>query len=118
MVGAVGTSINMGLLWILTEFAGLAYLASSAIAIETSILCNYTIHSYFTFSDQRPKTPKAFLYRMLKYNMVSLAGMAINMGILWFFTEVVGLYYLISNIIGIVSVTVWRFLVSKKWVWQ
>jgi len=118
MVGAFGTSINMGLLWVLTEFAGLVYLASAAIAIETSILCNYTVHTFFTFSDHRPATIKAFFFRMLKYNMVSLMGMAINMAILWFFTEIVGLYYLLSNIIGIISVTVWRYFISKRWIWK
>jgi len=108
----------MGLLWLLTEFASFPYLVSSAISIETSIIVNFSLHSFFTFSDQRPSTLKAFFRRLLPYNLVSLAGLAINMGILWLLTEKAGLYYLLANLIGIVTVTLWRYLVSRRWIWK
>jgi dolichol-phosphate mannosyltransferase len=118
LVGATGTAVNMGLLWLLTEFASFPYLVSSAISIETSIIVNFSLHSFFTFSDQRPSTLKAFFRRLLPYNLVSLAGLAINMGILWLLTEKAGLYYLLANLIGIVTVTLWRYLVSRRWIWK
>ena len=118
IVGASGTLLSMGLLWSLTEFAGLPYLASAAIGIETAIISNFTFHSFFTFSDRRSPTVKAFFIRMLKYNLVSMAGFAINMGMLWVLTEVFGLYYLLSNLLGIVSATVWRYILSLWWTWK
>jgi dolichol-phosphate mannosyltransferase len=118
LVGFSGVLVNMGLLWLLTEFAGFFYLLSAAISIETSILTNFTLNDYFTFRDRRSPTLKSFLSRLVKFNLVSLAGLAINMGMLWLFTEVFGVYYLISNIFGIVVATLWNYLVNTWWTWR
>jgi len=118
LVGGSGVVVNMGLLWLLTEFAGLYYLLSSAIGIETSIITNFTLNEFFTFSDRRSQGLKGFLKRLLKFNLVSLAGLGVNMGLLWFLTSGVGLYYLISNLFGIAAATLWNYLVNVLWTWR
>ncbi len=118
IVGASGTLVNMSLLWLLTEFAGLPYLVSAVIGIETSIVSNFTFHDFFTFSDRRSTTAMVFFRRLLKYNLISLAGLAINMGVLWALTELVGLYYLLSNLVGIASTTVSRYILNLWWTWR
>jgi len=117
VVGGSGTLLNMGLLWSLTEAAGLPYLVSAAIAIETSIIINYILHSSITFADRRAASRKIFLKRLLKYNLASLGGLAINLGVLWLLTEVTGMYYLVSHLCGIVLSTLWRYSISLKWAW-
>ena len=118
LVGFSGVFVNMGLLWILTEFAGLFYLLSSAISIEVSIISNFTLNDYFTFTDRRLPGAKSFGRRLLKFNIVSLAGLGINMGILALLTEGLGLYYLLSNIIGIIVATLWNYFVNSWWTWN
>ncbi|MDP2932286.1 MAG: glycosyltransferase family 2 protein [Chloroflexota bacterium] len=116
LVGLSGVVVNMGLLWLLTEFAGLFYLASAAISIETSIITNFTLDDYFTFPDRR--RAGHFRTRILKFNAVSLAGLTINLGILWLLTSVFGIYYLLSNIVGIAVVTLWNYLLNSWWTWK
>jgi len=118
LVGLTGTLINMGLVWALTEHAGLPYLISAAIAIETSIVSNFTFHDFFTFSDRHSPTANIFFRRLLRYNLISLVGLLINLGVLWFFTELVGLHYLLSNLFGIISATLWRYLLNLRWTWR
>jgi len=118
LVGLSGVLINMGLLWLLTEFAGLFYLLSAAISIETSILSNFTLNDYFTFPDRRLPGAKSFVSRLLKFNLVSLAGLALNMGVLGLLTEVFGVYYLLSNLCGIAVATLWNYLVNTWWTWR
>ncbi len=118
LVGGSGVVVNMGLLYLLTEFGGLYYLLSSAISIETSIITNYLLNDLFTFSDRRKKGPRQFFTRLLKFNLVSLGGLAINMTILWFLTSVGGLYYLVSNLFGIAGAMMWNFLVNSWWTWK
>jgi len=118
LVGLSGVLINMGLLWLLTEFAGLFYLLSAAISIESSILSNFTLNDYFTFPDRRLPGAKSFVSRLLKFNLVSLAGLAFNMGVLGLLTEVFGVYYLLSNLCGIVVATLWNYLVNTWWTWR
>jgi dolichol-phosphate mannosyltransferase len=117
-VGLSGVGVNMGLLWILTEIAGLQYLLSAAIGIETSIITNFLLNDFFTFPDRRYLTVKSTLNRLLKFNLVSIAGLAINLGALWLFTEVFGVYYLVSNIFGIALATLWNYGVNTYWTWR
>ena len=117
-VGLSGVLVNMGLLWLLTEVAGLFYLLSAAISIETSIISNFLLNDYFTFPDRRSPRAKSFLNRLLKFNLVSLAGLGLNMGVLWLLTEVFGLYYLLSNLCGIAVATLWNYLVNTWWTWK
>jgi len=118
LVGLSGVLVNVGLLWLLTEFAGLFYLVSAAISIETSIISNFALNDYFTFSDRRLPGVKSFLGRLLKFNLVSLAGLAINMGVLGLLTQVFGIYYLLSNLCGIAVAILWNYLVNTWWTWR
>jgi dolichol-phosphate mannosyltransferase len=117
-VGLSGVLVNIGLLWLLTEFAGLFYLLSAAISIESSIISNFVLNDYFTFRDRRSPQAKSFLSRLLKFNLVSLAGLGINMAVLWLLTEVFGIYYLLSNLCGIAVATLWNYLVNTWWTWK
>ena len=50
--------------------------------------------------------------------MVSLVGLGIHEAVLIFFTEVAGLFYVISAIIGIFCALLWNFLANVKWTWR
>jgi dolichol-phosphate mannosyltransferase len=118
LVGASGVGVNMGLLWLLTEVGGLFYLLSAAISIETSIITNFLLNNYFTFADRRQPGIKSLLNLLLKFNLVSLAGLGINLGILWLLTEALGIFYLLSNLVGIAAATLWNYLVNNWWTWR
>ena len=118
VVGLSGVLVNMGLLWLLTEFAGFPYLISAGFSIESSIISNFVLNDYFTFADRRSPKAKSFLNRLLKFNLVSLAGLAINIGVLWLLTEVFGVYYLLSNLCGIAVATLWNYLINTWWTWR
>ncbi len=118
LVGASGVVVNMVLLWLLTEFAGLFYLVSSAIAVEISIITNFTLNDLFTFRDRRAGGRARLLTRLAKFNAVSLAGLAVNVAILWLLTSIFGVYYLISNLFGIAAATLWNYLVNFWWTWK
>jgi len=118
LVGASGVLVNMGLLWLLTEFAGLVYLISAAIGIECAIISNFTLNDYFTFRDRRAKGGGNFVRRLGKFNLVSLGGVGINLLILWFLSGVLGVNYLVSNLCGIAVATLWNYLLNSWWTWK
>ena len=118
LVGLSGVLVNEGLLWLLTENFGLYYLLSAAIAVETAIITNFILNDIWTFRDRRTPGNKSLLGRGLKFNLVSLGGLGINIAILWTFTEVVGISYLIANLIGIAGATLWNFTINTLWTWR
>jgi dolichol-phosphate mannosyltransferase len=117
-VGLSGVVVNEGVLWLLTELAGMPYYFSSLFAIEASIISNFILNDRFTFSDRRNSQTGSFLKRLFKFNLTCAAGALIQYGILLFLTEVCGLNYLLSNLIGIVVAFVWNYLISLIWTWK
>ncbi len=118
LVGGSGVLVNFGLLWLLTERAGLHYAVSAVFAIETSIITNYLLNNFVTFKDRRMPGVKTFIGNMAKFNLVSLGGLVINLAILTFLTEIAGLFYMISNLFGIAGATLWNFFVNNWWTWK
>lgn len=116
-VGASGVVVNQGLLWFFTEIVGLYYLFSSAIGIETSIITNFILNEKWTFRD-RSKGKKGILRRGAKFNTVSVAGLVINVSVLFACTEYLGIYYLTSNLIGIGAAFLWNYFVNLGWTWK
>jgi dolichol-phosphate mannosyltransferase len=118
LVGISGIFVNEGLLWILAQLAGFPLVMASPISIECSIISNFTLNNFFTFHDRRSLALKSTLYRLLKFNLVSLGGLGINLGVLLFFTDVVGVYYLVANLFGIVVAFMWNYILSTWWTWK
>ncbi|MDY6911620.1 MAG: glycosyltransferase family 2 protein [Chloroflexota bacterium] len=118
MVGLSGVMVNLGMLALLTEVAGLFYAISAVIAIELSILNNFTWNELWTFQDRRTSASNSTVSRLVKFNTVSLLGLGLNTGILVLLTEVAGLYYIVSAIFGIIAATLLNFVFNKWWTWQ
>lgn len=118
LVGASGVLVNEGLLWLLKQFAGLPLGFASTISIETSIISNFIFNDFFTFSDRRLKGGKSFLIRLMKFNLVSLAGLGLNIGTLLLLTNVFGVHYLLSNLCGIALATLWNYFANFRFTWK
>ena len=117
VVGTLGILLNMGILWILTEYIGIFYTISAILGIEASILFNFGLNNYWTFRTGNQREANIPL-RILKYNLICLTGTTLNLGILTLMTEAFGIYYLISNLFGIAAAVLWNYVGSIKWVWQ
>jgi len=117
-VGLSGVVVNEGAYWLLTRFGGLAaydYWAV-AIGIEVSIITNFILNDTFTFAKKR--TGSSFLGRLLKFNLICLAGAGIQWGLFMLFTRVFGVYDLLSNFIGIVVAFLWNYFINRNWTWK
>lgn len=118
LVGGSGVIVNEGLLWILHHFVSLPLALSSGISIETSIISNFVLNDSFTFPERRAAGIRFFLQRLGRFNIVSLVGLGINMGILLLLTNVFHLHYLLSNLVGIATAVLWNYLVNLGWTWR
>ncbi len=122
LVGGSGVLVNLGVYWLLTRFGGLGKgyldLISSAIAMELSIISNFTLNDFFTFPDKRGKGIINFLTRLYKFNIISLIAVGIQLGSLWLFHHVVGIHDVIAQAIGIVIGTIWNYAANSLWTWK
>jgi dolichol-phosphate mannosyltransferase len=118
IVGISGIIVNTCVLYILSEVFGIFYLISSFVAIELSIINNFIWNDFWTFGHEKDQKISMVTNRFLSYHIVSIGGMLINIGVLVSLTEVLGIYYLISNLLGIFVAFSWNFLVNRMTTWR
>jgi len=118
IVGLSGMLVNETLLWALTEVIGLFYLLSSALSAEAAILNNFLWNDIWTFKDDSERRHQNLLRKLLKFHVTRLGGLTIGVVFIGFFTEIIKIHYLISNVLSILLVMIYNYVTSKGLVWD
>jgi dolichol-phosphate mannosyltransferase len=117
IVGFSGIIVNEGVLIYLKQYAQFSLPVSSIFAIEISIVSNFIWNDLWTFKSDRQHMLARWWQRLLSFQVVSIGGAIINFIILNVFVFLVGIDYRIANIIGILIVFAWNFLVNRRITW-
>ena len=112
LVGASGILVNLGILFVLTEFVGLWYLLSSTVAIYASITSNFLLNKAWTFRDTVIKQWSFLMYG--KFIGVSLVGMGIQLGFNYMFVEKLSVYYLLAALMSIMIASSVNFVLNRR----
>lgn len=115
IVGATSIVVNEMVLWLMIQKFDI--LTSGFIGVETSILWSFIFNDLWTFRDRGSRSIAGFFRRMLKFNVVSVFGILINVGILIFFNTLFGMSPLKANLLGITAAFVWNFMANNLWTW-
>ncbi|MBD3421767.1 MAG: hypothetical protein GF398_16760 [Chitinivibrionales bacterium] len=119
LVGGAGVIVNNAVLFLLTEIIGITYKISGLIAIETAIINNFVWNYTWTWSDRKAKTLPGKLHMLAKFNVSSgLVAFLVNYSLLRILTDIAGMYYLASNIIGILCGTAANYALSHFWTFR
>ena len=126
LVGLSGVVVNLGFLWLFAEQLRMGEALSSAIAIELSIFWNFFLNNAFTFRDRNERARVGLGARLLRYNLVSLVGLGIQLVTflavnalflhLTHRTEIGRLRY-VSQCVGIGIAMTWNFASNFLWTW-
>ncbi|MGB2584293.1 MAG: glycosyltransferase family 2 protein [Dehalococcoidia bacterium] len=118
IVGASGFCVNLGLLAIFVEVAGMNKVWAQIPSYQVSILTNFMFNEFWTFSDRRTPGLKSFLIRAVKFNLVSQVGWGINISVYYVALNVAGIYYIVSQILAIAVAMMWNFFSNLIWTWR
>ena len=116
-VGICGTAVNLGILKLVTIFTHWNPQVQLIPGIEISIITNFLLNDFFTFADRRTGKTRSFLFRLFKYNIVSLTGAIVNWAIASILFSV-GLNIYLAEFIGILVAFIWNYLFSMVWTWK
>lgn len=116
VVGGIAFIADFGTLYLLTEYAGLPYLASASVGFCIGLATNWLLSIRWAFRGNVSKRNKGIEF--IGWLITGLAGLGLNALIMWFFTEVLSIHYLTSKFISTAAVFCWnffarRFLLSK-----
>lgn len=126
VVGFSGVFVDMGMLYLLSDPSTLGWglTRSKILASEVAIVNNFLWNDAWTFADfsSQQKGWRKRLKRFLKFNVVCLAGLILNVLVLNFLFNLVfedvphGRY--IANFIAIGTITLWNFWFNLKLSWR
>lgn len=115
LVGIINTSIHLSLLYVLTEFFSIWYLLSSFLAFLVALTNSFIMNTLWTFKKNiKHKT----INKYTKFLTISIIAAILNLFLLYVFTEFVGLWYMISQIIAIIFTLMINFIGNKFWTFK
>ena len=117
-VGVSGVLVNLGILWALTDYAGIYYLLSAVASIEASIVSNFVLNDVWTFRDRKESGVTQWMKRLGKFNLISLPAFPMQLVVMGILKEFFGMYYLLAALMGILVVFIWNFVANSLWTWR
>lgn len=110
ITGGIAFLIDFALLFSLTEYLDFNYLVSAAIGFISGLIINYIISIKWVFPERWIRSKKL---EFLLFMLIGIIGLGLNEFLMWFFTEVVLTYYLVSKILTATIVFFWNFGARK-----
>ncbi|MCK4540256.1 glycosyltransferase [Candidatus Parcubacteria bacterium] len=113
--GCTGALVNLSTLFILTEFAHIYYLVSVVIAFFVSLAVSFNLQKRWTFRDNNKKVFK----QVLIYFIIAGTDLLINIYLLYFLVEKLGIWYMMAQVmvygsLSVLSFILYKFLVFRK----
>ena len=109
-VGGTAFAVDFFFLYFFSDICGIYYLISAVLSFIISVLVNYVMSTKWVFNQDNIEN------KVLEFNLfilISTIGLGFTEILLYFFTDIVGLYYLISKIISAIIVLFWNFLARR-----
>ncbi|MEY2952611.1 MAG: hypothetical protein RLZZ401_698 [Pseudomonadota bacterium] len=128
IVGASGTLVNMGVLWLGQElvFQGIAsprqrLYVSLALAIAVATVNNFCWNRVWTWADRRSQTAAGStqpgsLHLLARYALASWLGIGLQYGLTLWFAHF--MHYLLGNVLAILAASVSNFIANDRWTFQ
>ncbi|MCX6722946.1 MAG: bifunctional glycosyltransferase family 2/GtrA family protein [Candidatus Staskawiczbacteria bacterium] len=114
VVGLSGTIINFIIFYCFTEFLKVYYLLSAIFSFIFAMTNNFILNKFWTFK----KPGVIFGQEFAQFSLVSVIALLLNLFLLYFLTEVMGVYYLISQVFAIIPSLIVNFLGNKFWTFK
>ncbi len=113
--GGMGAVTNLGLLYILTEFADIYYVLSGIISFVISIFVSFSLQKRLTFKDDSSEgTHKKFI----TFAIIAIVNLCINTLLLYLLVEMAGAHYMLAQFISSGLIALWSYFAYKKLVFK
>lgn len=109
LVALIGLVADFATVFILKEYCNLYYLIAVCIGFLIGLVITFLLSNWAVFG--QPKTDIRLSF--ILFGIIGAVGLAILSGLVWFFTSVLGIYYITSKVIATIFVFFWNFFARK-----
>ena len=106
----VATLVDMGLLYLLTEYMELWYLYSAAVSYVAGMVTNFTLNKTYNFRNRSRRIGPQFGL----FAGVAFIGLVLNQIILYLLVSMAGLWYMYAKVLTVCLVLLWSFYGHKR----
>ncbi len=110
LAGFAAAVVDIGVLYALTEHAGVYYLLSATISFCLGVLINYIISTKFVFKKHRLASKNR---EFAIFFAIGVLGLLLNLLLIWALTEHLNVYYLYSKYVSVAVVFFFNFNARK-----
>ena len=115
VVGGIAFLFDFGFLYLFTGIMNIHYLVSAALAFLIGLTVNYLLSIFWVFDKRTMENQMA---EFLIFAVIGLVGLGLNEGFMWFFTGLIGLYFMYSKLISTFFVLIWNFSARKLFLFR
>jgi len=108
--GGFAFIIDIGGLYIFTEYFKIWYLFSATLSFVLAAIFNYLFQRFITFKSADKNIIRQFIFFVL----IAAVGLLINNILLYLLVELVGVWYIFAKILAAAIVLVWNFFANRK----
>lgn len=109
-VGGFAFIVDVGLLYLLTEYAGCHYLLSASLSFIAGLCVNYLLSISWIF---KSSTYNSRTLEFVFFAVIGIVGLLLNELLLYVATDVLHLYYMVSKVIVAGIIMLWNFFARK-----
>lgn len=113
--GCTGAIVNVGILYVLTDWLGLWYLFSTSISLLCSFVVSFTLHKFWTFDN---KVMEDVHVQAASYLGVALINLVLNTFFMLVFVEYLHIWYLLAQVISAGLIAFSSFFLYKQFVFK
>jgi putative flippase GtrA len=118
LIGVLGTAIDFIGLYVLVQFFYFPVLLASAISFLVAVINNFVLNKNWTFQYKSQNKLQSNRKLFIKFLLVSVVGLLINLAGMFVLTFVLNLWYIFSKVLITGLVFIWNFLANKLWTFR
>jgi len=117
IVGATGMVVNLGILFLLTNYLKIFYMISSGVGFAVSVTTNYIGNKIWTFQDKK-NDRRHLAVQYVNFWAVSIFGGVIQLSLTYLFVEKFGMWYALAGFFAIAAASFSNFILNKIWTFR
>lgn len=115
IAGSIAAAVNLGTLYFFTDILDVWYLFSSVLSFLVTFFVSFALQKFWTFRD---KETKGIHTQGLLYFALALANLAVNSALLFFFVEVLRIWYLLSQVFAAGLIATATFFIYRNFIFK
>ena len=105
VIGAIASLVDIGLLIVFCEWAGIWYLSAAVLSYGCGIGASYTLNKILTFHD----TNRHYVRQFISFAAIAVSCLLVNVCLIWLCVSLLSWNYLTAKVFATLLAVFWNY---------